>query len=58
MAVKINTDGTMEKGVTDDNVIQPFQLDIPNLRGRVVKLGRVLDEILGKHNYFYFIIQL
>lgn len=51
MAVKVNPDGTFEKGVTDDDVIQPFQLDIPHLRGRMVKLGRVLDEILGKHNY-------
>ncbi len=35
----------------DDNVIQPFQLEKSKLRGRAVRLGSVLDEILGPHDY-------
>ncbi|MDE1148813.1 MAG: Hsp33 family molecular chaperone HslO [Azospirillaceae bacterium] len=31
--------------------VQPFQLDRSNLRGRMVRLGPVLDEILGRHAY-------
>lgn len=34
-----------------DNIIQPFQLEQSNLRGRIVRLGSVLDEILTAHNY-------
>ena len=43
-----NTDGFDE---ADDNVVQPFQLEKTQLRGRVVRLGSVLDEILGPHDY-------
>ncbi|MCB9983204.1 MAG: Hsp33 family molecular chaperone HslO [Rhodospirillales bacterium] len=35
----------------DDDVIQPFQLDVSSLRGRAVRVGPVLDEILGAHDY-------
>ncbi|MBB6253494.1 Hsp33 family molecular chaperone HslO [Nitrospirillum iridis] len=35
----------------DLDVVQPFQLDRSNLRGRMVRLGPVLDEILGRHAY-------
>ena len=35
----------------DDNIIQPFQLDISALRGRVVRLGSVLNDILEPHDY-------
>ena len=35
----------------DDNVIQSFQLESSSLRGRSVRLGSVLDKILGAHNY-------
>lgn len=34
-----------------DDLIQPFQLESSQLRGRAVKLGPVLDEILGPHAY-------
>lgn len=34
-----------------DNVIQPFQIDASRLRGRLVKLGPVLDDILTRHAY-------
>ncbi len=35
----------------DDNVIQPFQLDETNLRGRMVRIGSVLDDIIQAHDY-------
>ncbi len=35
----------------DDNIIQPFQLDESGLRGRSVKVGSVLDDVLGPHDY-------
>lgn len=34
-----------------DNVIQPFQLEVSSLRGRVVRLGSVLDDVLKPHGY-------
>jgi molecular chaperone Hsp33 len=33
------------------DLIQPFQLDLANIRGRAVRLGRVVDELLGLHRY-------
>lgn len=41
-------DSTTE--LTSD-LIQPFQLDLANIRGRTVRLGRVLDELLAPHDY-------
>ena len=37
--------------VVDDDLIQPFQIDASHLRGRLVRLGSTLDEILGRHDY-------
>ena len=37
--------------VADDDVIQTFQLDASNLRGRAVRLGPALNDILGSHDY-------
>ena len=37
--------------VADDNVVQGFQLESTNLRGRVVRLGSVLDDVLSAHDY-------
>lgn len=34
-----------------DNFVQTFQLEVSNLRGRIVRLGSVLDDILTAHNY-------
>lgn len=34
-----------------DNFFQTFQLENSNLRGRIVRLGGVLDEILDAHDY-------
>ena len=33
------------------DLIQPFQLDVSNIRGRAVRLGGALDELLGLHDY-------
>ena len=37
--------------VADDNVVQPFQLDVSSLRGRSVRLGSVLNDVLEPHDY-------
>ena len=34
-----------------DNYFQTFQLESSNIRGRIVRLGSVLDEILDAHDY-------
>jgi molecular chaperone Hsp33 len=34
-----------------DDLIQPFQIDVSGLRGRLVRLGPLLDEILTRHDY-------
>ncbi|HYE50694.1 MAG TPA: Hsp33 family molecular chaperone HslO [Azospirillaceae bacterium] len=33
------------------DVVQPFQLDRSNLRGRIVRVGPTMDEILRRHAY-------
>jgi len=33
------------------DLIRPFQLDLSNVRGRAVRLGRVLDDVFGLHDY-------
>ena len=35
----------------DDNIVQTFQLDATSLRGRSVRIGKVLDDILTPHDY-------
>jgi molecular chaperone Hsp33 len=34
-----------------DNLLRPFQLERSSLRGRLVRLGGVLDQILTRHDY-------
>src|SRR5579872_6273748 len=34
-----------------DDLVQPFQIDPFRLRGRLVRLGSLLDEILTRHSY-------
>ena len=45
--------GTVLDAATEITIdlIQPFQLDASNVRGRAVRLGRVLDEVLALHDY-------
>lgn len=40
----------MTREVTEDFAL-PFQLDGPDMRGRLVRLGGVLDQILTRHAY-------
>ncbi|QQP88629.1 Hsp33 family molecular chaperone [Skermanella sp. TT6] len=42
--------GHAENPLTDD-IVQPFQIDASHLRGRLVKVGPMLDEVLSKHAY-------
>ena len=51
MAIQIKKDGTEVSGLVDDNVIQPFSLDKSNVRGRMVRLGSVLTDIMAQHKY-------
>lgn len=52
MAIKA-ANGGKGKGerIIDDNVVQPFRLEKTSIRGRVVRLGSVLQDIIGRHNY-------
>jgi molecular chaperone Hsp33 len=34
-----------------DDLILPFQIEAPGLRGRLVRLGPLADEILHRHAY-------
>lgn len=51
MAIRIKKDGTKQAGLVDDDVIQPFSIEKTNIRGRMVRLGPVLADIMGKHQY-------
>lgn len=35
----------------DTDIIQPFQIEATNLRGRLVRLDEVVDDILSRHDY-------
>ena len=37
--------------ITWDDTVLPFQLDVSDIRGRVVRLDGALDEILSQHEY-------
>ena len=34
-----------------DNEVRPFQIEGMNVRGRAVRLGTVIDQIITSHNY-------
>jgi len=51
MAIRIKKDGTQQSGLVDDDVVQPFRLEKSNVRGRMVRIGPVLKQMLGQHNY-------
>ena len=40
-----------EHAHSGDDTILPFQLDRTNMRGRVARIDRTLDQILGQHRY-------
>lgn len=43
---------------TDDDMILPFQLESSHLRGRIIRLGDVLHDILSPHAYPQGVAQL
>jgi len=51
MAIRIKKDGTEQSGLVDDNVVQPFRLEKSGVRGRMVRLGSVLADIMQQHDY-------
>ncbi|MBI3441196.1 MAG: Hsp33 family molecular chaperone HslO [Proteobacteria bacterium] len=51
MAIRIKKDGTEQSGLVDDNVVQPFRLEKSSVRGRMVRLGSVLGDMMKQHDY-------
>lgn len=51
MAIRIKKDGSEQSGLVDDDVIQTFRLEKSNVRGRMVRLGPVLAQIMQQHDY-------
>ena len=45
------SDYGLDRPESGDDVVVPFTLDSLDCRGRVVRLGEVLDAILTRHNY-------
>ncbi len=41
----------MDPNPAIDDLVQPFQIEASHLRGRMVRLGATLDEILARHAY-------
>jgi molecular chaperone Hsp33 len=37
--------------ITDDDLVLPFQIEDLGIRGRVVRLGPLVDRVLTQHNY-------
>src|SRR5579862_5509004 len=48
-APRMAPDGTAAPRL--DDLVQPFQIDAPGLRGRLVRLGASVDEVLRRHDY-------
>jgi len=46
-----NTEGPMDDGNAPPDHLQPFMLDVSQLRGRIVRLPQVANDILAAHNY-------
>jgi molecular chaperone Hsp33 len=51
MAIRIKKDGSEQSGLVDIDVIQPFRLEKSNVRGRMVRLGNVLGQMMQQHEY-------
>jgi molecular chaperone Hsp33 len=45
------TEYGLDRPESGDDVVVPFTLDQLDCRGRVVRLGEALDQILNRHNY-------
>lgn len=46
-----NQSGPMDDGNAAPDHVQPFMLDVSQLRGRIVRLPTIVDDILAAHNY-------
>jgi molecular chaperone Hsp33 len=46
-----NDNPVAEDGIVEDNIILPFQLQESGLRGRFVRLGSAMNDILKLHDY-------
>lgn len=46
-----DTSGVVSFPLPDDSHVQTFHLERANIRGRIVRLGRLLNEILEPHDY-------
>jgi molecular chaperone Hsp33 len=44
-----SADNTVSEMTVD--ILQPFHLELANVRGRAVRLGHVLNDLLGPHDY-------
>ncbi len=42
---------TLGSRIAWDDTVLPFQLDRPDIRGRVARLDGVLDRVLAQHAY-------
>lgn len=42
---------TLGSKIAWDDTVLPFQLDLPDIRGRVARLDGVLDQVLEQHDY-------
>lgn len=42
---------TLGNKIAWDDTVLPFQLDVPDIRGRIARLDGVLDAVLSQHNY-------
>jgi len=51
MAIRIKKDGKEQKARSDDNLVLPFSLEKSNIRGRMVRVGSVMAEIMKRHDY-------
>lgn len=51
MAIRIKKDGTEQSGLVDNDMIQPFRLEKSNVRGRMVRVGPVLQTMMKQHDY-------
>jgi molecular chaperone Hsp33 len=51
MAITIGKGGKETSGIIDDDVVQPFSLESTGLRGRMVRLGPSLKQIIELHDY-------
>lgn len=58
MTDKISEPAVVAFPLPDDSHVQTFHLERANLRGRIVKVGRVLNDIITAHNHPYPVAKL